>query len=140
VVLVTDGEESCGADPAAAMVALRAAHPDVVVSIVGFDLDAEDQAGARRRFELWAELGGGAYVEAGDEAALLAALAEGLSESRQFEVLNASGDFIAAGEIGGEALPLPAGRYFVRLRGADGALREVRVPSEQEVTVSLSAP
>jgi hypothetical protein len=50
VVLITDGEESCGADPEAALVALRSAHPDLALSIVGFDFDAENPAEARARF------------------------------------------------------------------------------------------
>ena len=139
VVLITDGEESCGADPEAAMVALRAAHPDARVSIVGFDVDAEDRAAARRRFERWAEIGGGRYLEAGDATALEAALAEGLAPVRRFEVLSADGQIVAEGEIGGAALPLVAGRYLVRMKGAE-ATREIRVPAEREVTVTLSVP
>ena len=41
VILLTDGEETCGGDPAAAIKALRAANTDVRVNIIGFAIDDE---------------------------------------------------------------------------------------------------
>ena len=69
VVLITDGEETCDGDPAAAIQALRGAGFDVRVNIVGF---AIDEHRLREEFEAWARAGNGRYVEANDGAQLAA--------------------------------------------------------------------
>src|SRR5690606_35190856 len=70
VVLITDGEETCGGDPAAEIEKLRSAGIDTRISIVGFALEDEKLAAAFRR---WSDLGGGAFFDAKD--------AEGLDRS-----------------------------------------------------------
>lgn len=141
VLLVTDGEESCGGDPEAAIRALRAAGVDVRLSIVGFDLDADDAAAARGRFSSWAELGGGSYLEARDGDALAAAIAASLAPVPQrYTVLDAAGAVVAEGEVDGPAVPLPAGVYRVRLDGDDGrTIEQVVVRHESETRVALDA-
>ena len=109
VVLVTDGEETCDGDPAAAITALRAAGSDVRVNIVGFAIDDE---GLREAFEEWAGLGGGAYFDANDADALTAALQGAVR--RSFEVLDASGRKVASGVAGGEPVDLMPGAYVVK--------------------------
>ena len=73
VVLVTDGEETCGGDPAAAIEQLRKAGIDTRVSIVGFALDDEKLATTFRR---WSDAGGGAFFDAKDAAGLDKSLSE----------------------------------------------------------------
>lgn len=67
VLLVTDGVESCGGDPEAAIRALRAGGPDVTIDIIGFAVEEE---GAAERFRVWAGLGGQYYdTRSGQELA-----------------------------------------------------------------------
>ena len=73
VVFVTDGEETCGGDSAAAIQALVDSGIDVRVNIVGFALDDE---ALKAQFEEWARIGNGRYIDAGNAAELTAAVAE----------------------------------------------------------------
>ena len=143
VVVLTDGEETCDGDPEAAIRALRAAGTDVRVSIVGFDVDADDEAAARDRFAAWATLGGGRFVEARDRDALAAAIVASLETPPEpsdlgFEVLAADGTVIALGSVDGDAVALPAGSYTVRLMDADQrTITSVRVAPEAVTEVVL---
>ena len=70
IVLVSDGQETCGGDPCATVQALKAAGVKFVLHVVGFDVTEADKA----QLECIAEAGGGKYFGAADAAALLAAL------------------------------------------------------------------
>ncbi len=72
IILLTDGEESCGGDPEAVAAALREKGIDLEVHIVGFDL-AVDEAAVMKDV---AAAGGGAYYDARDAAQLQEALTE----------------------------------------------------------------
>jgi hypothetical protein len=131
VVLVTDGEETCGGDPLAAIGELRNAGVDVRVSIVGFAVAEPD---LKRTFQHWAESGGGAYVDAQDGAALASALRT--SFAPRFEVRSAE-DLVASGVVGGAAIELAAGSYTVRVMTEPPKdVTDVQVESEQERTVT----
>ncbi len=67
VYVVTDGIETCDGDPVDAARRLHAASIEPIVSVIGFDVDAE----ATRQLRRTAERGGGTYYEArgGDELA-----------------------------------------------------------------------
>ena len=112
VVLVTDGEETCDGDPAAAIEKLRAAGVEVRVNIVGFAIS--DQA-LKDTFRHWAHLGGGEYFDAGSAAELGASLVEAVRVP--FEALNAQGQVIAEGLVDGDPADLPSGSYTVRSKG-----------------------
>ena len=47
VILVSDGEESCGADPCAVGAALKKAGADLTVHVVGFDVKRRNRRGSR---------------------------------------------------------------------------------------------
>ncbi|MFN7956314.1 MAG: VWA domain-containing protein [bacterium] len=117
VVLVTDGEETCGGDPRAEIQALVAAGIDVRVNIVGFAVaDAE----LTQTFEAWAREGHGRYFPAGTSSALEAALRAAVRAP--FQVFGESGALAASGVVDGDAVTLPAGRYRVVVGGrGDGA-------------------
>ena len=70
IVLVSDGQETCGGDPCAVVRALKAAGVKFVMHVVGFDVTEADKA----QLACIAEAGGGKYFGAADGAALLAAL------------------------------------------------------------------
>lgn len=110
VVLVTDGEETCGGDPQVEITALRAAGLQVRLNIVGFDLgDAE----LKQQFAAWAQAGGGDFLDARDGPSLRAALSAALSPG--YRISDAEGRQVAAGTVGGAARDLPAGRYRVEI-------------------------
>lgn len=71
VVLVTDGLETCGGDPCAAVREARAKRSDFVLHVIGFDVAKEDVSS----LECAAQAGGGLYFPAADAAELGRALA-----------------------------------------------------------------
>lgn len=107
VVVVSDGRESCGGDPEAAVRALRAEGFDVTVNVVGLGLGRED----RRRIRRLATLGGGAYFDARGAGQLEAAI--GSAVGAPFEVRDATGAQVGRGIVNGRALELPPGTYRV---------------------------
>lgn len=70
LVLVTDGLETCGGDPCAAVKKARARGLDLVLHVVGFDVAKEDVSS----LECAAQAGGGLYLPAADAKELAAAL------------------------------------------------------------------
>jgi hypothetical protein len=108
VVLVTDGEETCGGDPAAEIARLRAAGVQVTVNIVGF---AVDDSAIAATLAGWAQAGGGRYLPAADEQGLGQALTDAVSEG--FTVQDGSGKIVAQGQVGGAAVDLAPGTYQV---------------------------
>ena len=132
IVLVTDGEETCGGDPAAAIERLRKAGIGTRVSIVGFALDDEKLATTFRR---WSDAGGGAFFDAKDAAGLDKSLTEALRPG--FEVVNAQGQVIASGIVGGEAVPAPAGNHTVRIKGRANAAKPVVVKPKETANVAF---
>jgi len=71
VILVSDGAESCNADPCALGRELEASGVDLTVHVVGFGLASETEAAGLRCL---AEATGGRYFGAADAPALSAAL------------------------------------------------------------------
>jgi hypothetical protein len=132
IVLVTDGEETCGGDPAAAIASLRKAGVTTRVSIVGFAL--EDQALAAT-FRRWADAGGGAFFDAKDAAGLDKSLAEAMRAG--FEVVNAQGQVLASGVIGGDAVKVPSGNFTVRMQGSANSSKPVTITPQQTASVTL---
>ncbi|MEM7586497.1 MAG: VWA domain-containing protein [Acidobacteriota bacterium] len=131
IVLVTDGEETCGGDPAAAVEKLRGQGFDVRVNIVGFAIDDDD---LKAQFQYWAEVGGGTYHDAGSASALSDSIRRSLRAA--FQVLDADGRVVASGSVGGPELELPAGDYRVRVEGR-GAELPVAVASNEQAVVDL---
>lgn len=70
IVLVSDGKETCAADPCEAVKQLKLTGIKFVLHTVGFTVDKE----ARKELECMAEAGGGSYFHASDRAALLSAM------------------------------------------------------------------
>ncbi len=70
VVLVTDGLETCAADPCAAVRAARPKGDEFVLHVIGFDVAKEDVSS----LECSAQAGGGSYLPAADAAELAEAL------------------------------------------------------------------
>lgn len=79
VILVSDGEESCGADPCAVGAALKKAGADFTVHVVGFDVKKEEQAG----LVCLAKNTGGKFLAAKDASELKAALVTAVKQAKQ---------------------------------------------------------
>jgi hypothetical protein len=132
IVLVTDGEETCGGDPAAAIAALRKAGVTTRVSIVGFALEDQQLAATFRR---WSDAGGGAFFDAKDAAGLDRSLTDALRPG--FEVVNAAGQVLASGIVGGDAVTVPAGNHTVRLKARANAPKPVAVKPKETASVAF---
>jgi hypothetical protein len=131
VVLLTDGEESCDGDVEAAIENLKAQGITFQLNIVAF---ADTEEGAKEQFRQWASLGGGVFLEGGNNEELKNAMAQTLSPA--FEVLAADGTVVARGMVGGEATEVPAGVYTVKV--ATGEIFEnVRISGEESVVLEL---
>jgi hypothetical protein len=132
VILLTDGEETCGGDPAAAIEKLKQAGVAVRVNIVGF---AIDDAKLAATFRLWSDTGNGAYFDAKDAAGLNTALAQAMRPG--FEVVNAQGAAVADGLAGGDAVSVMPGTYTVRLQGQKSSPQPVTVKAKENSTVKF---
>ena len=133
VILITDGEETCGGDPAAAIRWLKDEGFDVRVNIVGF---AIDDPALKAQFEEWARLGGGLYFDTADEAELAQALEDALRP--KFQVLNAAGELVAEAITGGAPITLPVGTYSVRvLTSPARTMTDVVIGSERQTRLEV---
>lgn len=132
VILLTDGEETCGGDPAAAIAELKQAGISTRINIVGF---AIDDATLATTFKQWAETGGGTYFDAKDAAGLDRALSQAMQSG--FEILNAQGQVVADGLAGGEPVRVMPGTYNVRIKGRTASARPITVRSKETTSVSF---
>ncbi|MBX9947067.1 MAG: VWA domain-containing protein [Reyranella sp.] len=80
VILVSDGIETCRADPCAVAAALKQADARLVVHTVGFDIQNRQAA---RQLECMAAATGGLALSAADSGDLLKAIAQAVAASRR---------------------------------------------------------
>jgi hypothetical protein len=107
VILVSDGKESCGGDPSAAVEGLIAEGYDVTVNVIGIGLDRR----TRKQVARLAALGHGSYFQADDPGSLGDAIAKAVSAP--FQVFDAEARLVGQGTVDGEPVQLPAGTYQV---------------------------
>jgi Mg-chelatase subunit ChlD len=132
VVLVTDGIESCGGDPARA--ARDLAAQGIMVHVIGFGLgNAADE-------DTWslqaiANASGGRYVTAGSAEELKTALAQTVATS--FSVYKGSVE-VAGGSLGSEqTIYLPEGDYRVELNSSPPQVVPVTLAPRDHVALTL---
>lgn len=132
IVLVSDGDETCGGDPVTTASMLRAANPRLRVSVIGFDIEQEEW---RRRLEGIAAAGGGAYFDASNAAQLADALEQAIALT--YRVIDSQGTEVYQGRIG-STVRLPPGAYRVEIGGdAELTLETVVVESNTTTFVEL---
>jgi hypothetical protein len=131
VIVLTDGEETCGGDPSASIERLRKASASTRVSIVGFAIDDAKLAAS---FRHWSDLGAGTYFDAKDAAGLAAAMSQALQPT--FELVDAQGTVVAEGLAGGEPVKAAPGRYSARIKGTSRGQTLV-VKARQTTAVKL---
>jgi hypothetical protein len=134
VVLVTDGEETCGGNPQRAIRELVNQGIDVRVNIVGFAVDDE---GLKEQFEEWARIGGGRFFDAAGADELGDAIAAALQPP--FEVRDAADAVIGSGVVDGDPVRVPPGAYVVEVRSDPPRdFPDVMVGNGEELELSLS--
>jgi hypothetical protein len=136
VVLVTDGEETCDGDAAAAITALVDSGIDVRVNIVGF---AIDDPLLQVTFAEWAALGNGSYFDAANASELNAAIA--LAVQPTYDVVDANGTILASGQAGGTPIAVAPGTYQIVVRTVpEMVIGEVVVVSGETTEVTPPLP
>jgi len=76
IILISDGEESCNADPCAMAKKLEANGTNFTAHVIGFDVSGDKQVKALEQLKCVAESTGGQFIEAKDSEGLKAALEE----------------------------------------------------------------
>ncbi|WP_300379058.1 VWA domain-containing protein [Henriciella sp.] len=124
ILLVTDGEETCGGDPLASVEALREQSGQSRIDIIAFALEPDIDRGP---FREWAEAGGGLFVD----AATASDLSSGLNAARQvrFEVFRGK-ELVANGASDGGPIALAPGQYEVSFSGSDTTKNVTIKPGE----------
>ncbi|MEO8520238.1 MAG: discoidin domain-containing protein [Acidobacteriota bacterium] len=135
VILITDGEESCHGDPAAAARQLQASGVSLELQILGFTLNGRR---VQQQLSQFAEATGGHYYSAQDGASLGRALLMAAVDSVPFTVFNAAGRQVATGQSDGEAIDLPPGEYKVSVQAPDQLLVADRVTVAARGQTSLT--
>lgn len=138
VVLVTDGLETCNADPCAVGRELEQAGVDLTVHVVGFGL-TEAQG---RQVACLAENTGGKYIQASDASALSQALAETVAASEPPAASEAEIAFVVVDQQGKPvtdqlafSIVPKAGGAALAVNGA-GQARAILKPGDYQVAVS----
>jgi hypothetical protein len=132
VILLTDGEETCGGNPAATIDKLVKQGINVRVNIVGFAVENRATAAL---FRQWSTAGGGTYFDARNAASLDSAFLQAVKPG--FEIVDAQKKVIADGLVGGDPLKVLPGTYTVRLKGGGGRSQSATVRSGATTTVDL---
>jgi Mg-chelatase subunit ChlD len=136
IVVITDGEESCGGDFTAATAALKAAGVDLQLNIVGFTLT---DAKANQPLAAMAGATGGSFYTATDGAALTRALVAATLTRFPYTAYAASGATAGKGEAGDAGLELPAGDYKIVVRAGDQDLvvEKVSIAPGRDAAVTI---
>ena len=136
VILITDGEESCKGDFAAAARTLKDAGLNLTLNIVGFTLK---NVPAQTSLSGLAESTGGRYYSAQSGAALGRALLLAAVDRLPYRILDAAGNEVAQGEAGNTpAHELPPGTYSLVVTAGEETLKvplSVALRQDQSVTV-----
>jgi hypothetical protein len=130
VIILTDGDETCGGDPGAAMEKLTKAG--LRVNIVGFAIDDAKLAGTLRH---WADVAGGSYFEAKDAGTLDLAMVQATRSG--FSIVSAQNQVVAEGTVGGDPVSVLPGVYTVRLSGSAGRTQPVTVKPKETANVKF---
>ena len=121
VIVITDGEETCGGSPADAARALKQAGLPITLNIVGFTLTGKK---VEQELTAFAEATGGHYYGAQDGETLARAITTAALSRVPYTVYDASGTPVAHGTAGPIAEDLTPGRYKVVIHAGDQELTE----------------
>jgi hypothetical protein len=136
VVLITDGEESCGGDFAAAAKAIRDSGLDFRLNIVGFTLTGQK---AKEDLGSLTSAAGGHYYTAADGPALSRAVVAATISRFPYSVVDASGAVVAQGEAGDPGQEVAPGHYKLIVKAGEEsmALEDLSVEVGTDVGVRI---
>jgi len=129
IILISDGEETCGGDPVSVAGELSASGINLSAYVVGFDLDAEQEAQMRAI----AEAGGGRYLDAPDADGLADALREvvGMTVRRSERTILKCENPTPGGHTIEDAVLLEPGIYTLGELVPRGEYRYYRIATEE---------
>ncbi len=133
ILLVSDGEETCNADPCATARSLAARGVDLKIDVVGLKVDAA----TKRQLECVADAGNGTYYDAASAEQLASSLQ--VSAVRAFRPFRLTGTPVQ-GALGNAAMPvLGAGQYLDTMPATVQPLRyRIRKPAGGTVWISTT--
>lgn len=131
MILVSDGKESCGGDPAGVIKKLKEQGFKVVVHCIGFAVDED----ARKQLESIAKISGGLYYSAAN-ADQLSEYMKKVTE-RAFEEYEAAGEKIDAGRLISLAPEIEAGDYKDKIAMQEVKFYKLKVYKGQTVKAIL---
>ena len=137
VIVITDGEESCGGNPLTAAQQLKDSGIDITLDIVGFTLTGQK---VQQQLTQFAEATGGRYYSAQNGEALARALLVAAVEKFPYVVRDPAGVQVAKGQAGAPMVELAPGDYKVVVRAGDQELSApvtVKAGGDTIVRVSL---
>lgn len=110
IILVSDGEESCGGDPVAVAKALIAKGFKLKINVIGFDVDAN----AKNQLAAIASATGGQYFDVKDSSSLTGTLQKLTQESLVIQKAGSSvyGEEIRGGDNYETAVAIPVGKLL----------------------------
>ena len=136
LIVITDGEETCGGDPAKAARQLEDSGVPITLNIVGFTLSGKQ---TEQELSAFAEATGGQYYRAQDGEALGKAITTAALTRISYAVYDAKGMQVAKGVAGPLAEELEPGAYKVVVRAGDQELTErVDVASGANVVLTVA--
>jgi hypothetical protein len=134
VVLVSDGQDTCGGKLESVAEAYRNKDIELVIHVVGFDVKESEAAQLREI----ARIGHGNYYSANSAEGLAQALRSTV-RGTSFEVLSVDASAaLARGDVNGDALPIKPGKYLVRLSRSRADPVPVTLESGQTVNLTVN--
>jgi len=124
LVLLSDGRDTCGGDPASAAQRLLATGLDLIIHVIGFDL--ADDPDARVELQEIASVGGGVYRSADTSQELRDALRQSLEVA--YTIYDSDGNVVHSGMVGDVPPVLDPGQYRI-------VIQTIPDPIERTVTV-----
>ncbi len=135
IILISDGEETCGGDPVQTAADLNAQGVALSTNVVGFDLDADQRA----QMQAIAQAGGGAYFDARDKASLARAIddAVGVTVRKQERVIEKCINPLLGGPTLETAVPVEPGLYTIGelLEKSEGRYYRIASEAGQRVVI-----
>jgi Mg-chelatase subunit ChlD len=135
LIVITDGEETCGGDPVKAAQQLKDAGMPITLNIVGFTLTGKK---VEQQLSQFAEATGGHYYSAQDGAALTRALGRAALTRFPYTIFDSKGTQVAAGLAGPLMETLPPGDYRIVVQAGDSEITtNVTLAANDEVIMRI---
>jgi|GEM_PF-576846 len=135
LILVSDGEETCGGDPCALAAALKQSEAAVTIHVVGYDVDEPTRA----QLQCIADVSGGMYRDADSADSLLAALSDSLEIAQTDTILRLELLGPAEEQIDGRADFYQAGTD-IYVGGTQAWQERTIAPGQYDVVIDTQPP